>query len=410
MDRARLIAAQEPDRDQVQHHAHRTRNTILAAAELARAVVDGHLGHGAAHLAGQRGDEAVQFAVEMHMLEHVAPVRLEAATVIVQPHVRYVGDEAIGHHGRQLAIPVAILPVEPPAADDVVALVNLGHEQRNVHGVILQVGVHGDDYIAACVVKAAREGGRLPRIAAQAQDGEARVLERNLAQQFKRAIARAVVHNQHFGRLAVVGHRRHQPVIQRGYALFFVVERNDDGDARMLGIDGRRQLGIDQGRRGRNAFACYGRRTLTGDFNWFLDHGINLVENGAFARGAGQRTQMRPALLARSYLKTRRMPKPPGRRHSRVTGSTPRSDRRAMPSVPRGVPANCGCPILVPLSHAAERPAARGARSVASSRRCAGARPANRDPAAARAKAPVDRASRRVNHPAAIRARSRLAT
>ncbi len=107
----------------------------------------------------------------------VAAIGLERTAVVVQPHVGDIGDEAVGDHGRQLAVEKTVLAVLAPAADDVVPFVDLGHEQRDVVGIVLQIGVHGDDHFAARLVEAGREGRRLPEVAAQAHHLEACILQ-----------------------------------------------------------------------------------------------------------------------------------------------------------------------------------------------------------------------------------------
>ena len=53
-----------------------------------------HLGHPGADLGGERRDEAVHLAVEVHVLQHLAAVGLQGAAVVVQVHAGHAGDEA----------------------------------------------------------------------------------------------------------------------------------------------------------------------------------------------------------------------------------------------------------------------------------------------------------------------------
>ena len=82
----------------------------------------------------------------------------------------------------------------PPAAHHVEALVELGHEARDVGGVVLQVAVRGHDDLAPRVVEAGRERRGLAEVAAQAharaRGGRA---PRARAMRLGGAVARAVV-------------------------------------------------------------------------------------------------------------------------------------------------------------------------------------------------------------------------
>ena len=67
--------------------------------------------------------------------------------------------------GSACAVSLAILL---PARDDVVALLHLGHERRDLGGHVLAVAVHRDDDVAAALVEPDAERGRLAEVPAQA--------------------------------------------------------------------------------------------------------------------------------------------------------------------------------------------------------------------------------------------------
>ena len=75
LHRPRAVGAEEPDGDQIQHHAHRAPNTVLRTPKLTGTVVDRYFRHRRADLGRQRWDKAVQLAVKPHLIEHLAAGR-----------------------------------------------------------------------------------------------------------------------------------------------------------------------------------------------------------------------------------------------------------------------------------------------------------------------------------------------
>src|SRR5258708_7170976 len=76
MQRAREIAQQETDGQQIKEDTEGTGNPVVRNAAFAVDVADGHFANGGAMPGGQRGNEAVQFAIERNLLEDVAAVGL----------------------------------------------------------------------------------------------------------------------------------------------------------------------------------------------------------------------------------------------------------------------------------------------------------------------------------------------
>ena len=122
-------------------------------------------------------DEAVHLAVELHVLDDLAAVRLERAAEVVERDARDAGDDPVGDPRRQHAHGV-VLPVLAPAADDVVALVELLEQARDVVRIVLQVAVHEDEDLAAAVVDPRLHRGRLPEVAAEAHHAHVRIARR----------------------------------------------------------------------------------------------------------------------------------------------------------------------------------------------------------------------------------------
>ena len=116
-----------------------------------------------------------------------------------------------------------------PAADDVVALFELGEEVGDLVGIVLEIAVHGEDEVPLGVVEAGGEGGGLAEVAAKLDDENAAVYGGDLFQQAVGAVAGSVVDEDQFKRLADLLHYGFEAIVEGGDVFFFVMERNDDG-------------------------------------------------------------------------------------------------------------------------------------------------------------------------------------
>ena len=74
---------------------------------------------------GQGRQEAVEFAVEVEVTHHLAPISLEGAAVVVESHPSYPGNQAVGDAAGQQPLHGRILALVAPAAYQVEALVEL---------------------------------------------------------------------------------------------------------------------------------------------------------------------------------------------------------------------------------------------------------------------------------------------
>ena len=222
------VLQQELDGEDVEHHAEGAADAVVRIAGGARHVADRHFGHARAVEAGQRGDEAVQFAVEVDVLQHLGAVGLEGGAEIAQVDAARLGHQPVGDARRDLAHDGVVDAVLAPAAGDVVALVDLFEQRGNVLGRVLQVAVHGDDDVALGFVEARRERGRLAEVAAQADHLEVAVGFHQVGQQFEAAVGGGVVDEEDLvGPLQLFQHRG-EAVVQREDGGLLVVDRNDD--------------------------------------------------------------------------------------------------------------------------------------------------------------------------------------
>src|SRR5579863_735709 len=77
------IPQQETNRDQIEDHAEGAGNAVVRGAALAVYVADGHFANRRAVPRGQRRDEAMQLAVERHLLQDLAAIGFEGGAEVV---------------------------------------------------------------------------------------------------------------------------------------------------------------------------------------------------------------------------------------------------------------------------------------------------------------------------------------
>ena len=70
----------------------------------------------------------MHFAVKTYVLDHVTPISLERAPVIVERDAADFTDQPVGHLTRKLTGERFVLTIFSPAADHVVALLELGEQ------------------------------------------------------------------------------------------------------------------------------------------------------------------------------------------------------------------------------------------------------------------------------------------
>ena len=106
----------------------------------------------------------MQLAVEIHVLQHFRPVRLERGAEIAQVQAGCFRHQPVGHPGRELAHDRIVHPVFAPAAGDVEAFVDLLQQRRNIFRSMLQIAIHGDDHVAFGFVETGRQGSGLAEV------------------------------------------------------------------------------------------------------------------------------------------------------------------------------------------------------------------------------------------------------
>src|SRR6266496_1356021 len=88
---------------------------------------------------------------------------------------------------------------ELPARHQIVALIQLRQEIRNLLGIILQIAIHRKDDLTPAATKAGDQRGCLPEVASEANDlHNAGILVIELAQLIKRLIGTTIIDKDYF--------------------------------------------------------------------------------------------------------------------------------------------------------------------------------------------------------------------
>jgi hypothetical protein len=116
-----------------------------------------------------------------------------------------------------------------PSRDKVVPFVEFRQQRRNGSGVILKIGVHGDDDLAPCIGDPYRESRRLAVVPVEPEGANLPVLSLERTNRIEGTVGAAVVDKDDFEGIAVRLHHRRNGFDKRSKALLLIVERNDDG-------------------------------------------------------------------------------------------------------------------------------------------------------------------------------------
>ena len=116
----------------------------------------------------------MQLAVEADFVEHLGTVAFHAAVVVVQGNAGHVADQSVENPAGPNLVP-GIVPDAFPAADYVETASQDGQEAGYLSGVVLQIGIQGDDLFAVGRVKPGRQGRRLAEIPPKANAVDLRV-------------------------------------------------------------------------------------------------------------------------------------------------------------------------------------------------------------------------------------------
>ena len=120
---------------------------------------------------------------------------------------------------------------------------------RDVGGIVLAVGVHGDDDSPRRGAKAGVEGRRLPGVATEEERLEVFALAGGLPQELDAAVAAAVVDGDDLVLFARRREHRLELVEQRNDVLALVVDGKDDADVHFRMRPSTAEAALQTGRR-----------------------------------------------------------------------------------------------------------------------------------------------------------------
>ncbi len=189
-------------------------------------MAHGNLRQAGARLLRENIDEAVHLTIKRHGLGKLAPQRAQGAAQVFRLHAGHFANKPIAQQAGNFANEKVVLPIGSETENGVIALAQLGEQERNIRRIVLQIAVHGDDDVARGPVDARLQRCRLAEVAAQADDLNERIAPRQLLELHKGTIAAAVVHENDFVLKAQRIEDSAQPLMQPGDVVPLVLDRN----------------------------------------------------------------------------------------------------------------------------------------------------------------------------------------
>jgi len=147
----------------------------------------------------------------------------------MQPDTGHSGDKPVGHAGGKDTGQEAVPPVDAPARHDVISLLNLRHQRRDVRRIILQIGIDKRDDLTPSLIDPGFERRGLPKIPAQLDDDHMRrVSLLKLPKDLQAPIVRAIIHEDQF--IAMVLKSFLQGIEEWLKVFLLVIDRDDNGE------------------------------------------------------------------------------------------------------------------------------------------------------------------------------------
>ncbi len=163
----------------------------------------------------------------MQLVEQLPPICLERAAVVADVHAREADDDPVRDPRWNFARDDLVLPVHSVASDEIVAFLELRHEQRDVAGIVLQIAIHADDNSATGAVEARLHRLGLAVVAGEAEDHDPRVLRRERIGDPGRSVPASVIHEHQLPQW-VSRERVANRIDERRDAFLLVVHRHHD--------------------------------------------------------------------------------------------------------------------------------------------------------------------------------------
>ena len=119
---------------------------------------DRKLGNPGTHIPGQSRNKPVHFPVQLEALCHLTAKCLERTAIIVQFDLRRERDHMIGDLRRETPVQKRVLSIHPPAVHQVISLVQLCQQTRDIDGVILEVTIQRNNDVTLGILKSCGQG------------------------------------------------------------------------------------------------------------------------------------------------------------------------------------------------------------------------------------------------------------
>ena len=225
-------ADQKLDGHQIQRNLEGPQEAVLGSSVPAGVMADRDLGYSGSRPACVDWNEPVHFSIETDMLQDFAPVTLEGASVVAEADAADPADDSIGGARWENPGQPRVLPILSPAADHIVPLVKFVQDLRNVGGIVLEIGIHGNDDPALGMIETCRQGRRLSEVASELQHQDMMVPFGEIGQDSTASVAASVVDEENLVFELESLENPRQILVQDLKIGFLVVDGNDDGQSR----------------------------------------------------------------------------------------------------------------------------------------------------------------------------------
>ena len=140
-------SGKELDGEQVEESLDDAAEAELGLAKSPRPVLNDQFADTKATSSGQHRDEAVQLAVQTNLAEYLGPITLHAAVVVVEADSRQPAYQPVEHAAGPNLVP-GVVPNLLPTTDHIEVFAKSGQKTRHLFGVVLEIGVQGENDIA----------------------------------------------------------------------------------------------------------------------------------------------------------------------------------------------------------------------------------------------------------------------
>ena len=161
-----LVNSEETHGEHVAEATDESFDAVFGLTEFARVVLNDDFGDFESLHSGESRNHSVQFTEESDVLGDFPAVAFETAVVVVKVNAAEVAEHAVEDAAWQNFVPWVVTNFFP-SADQVITFLNLGDESRDFVSVVLQVGVHREDELAASGFETHLQGGGFSSVAAE---------------------------------------------------------------------------------------------------------------------------------------------------------------------------------------------------------------------------------------------------